>query len=133
VKINSLMMAIRDLTLCLAFATRMRCEPRILLPELTSERTFAPVREPITLAALPLRAAYSVLAVAAAALDSLEADKRCNHWKPDGGAQVILDAASLLAWLPAASRGWLRSQAALWERPAGEALGLIIAAVDEGR
>lgn len=129
---KGLMTAVRDLTLCLVFATRMRCEPRILLPGWGSEETFAPVREPITLAALPLRAAHGVLAVAAAALDSLEGGKRCYHWKPDGGSKVVMDAASLVAWLPATIRGWLRSRATQWERPAGEALGSVIATVKGG-
>ena len=128
---KGLMMAIRDLTLCLVFAMRMRCEPRILLPGQDGAGV-APAREPITLAAVPLRAAYGVLALAAAALGSLEGGQRCHHWKPDGGGKVIMDAASLVAWLPATTRGWLRSRAAQWERPAGQALGSVIAAVEGG-
>lgn len=126
---KGLVTAIIDLTLCLVFATRVRCEPRILLPGWGPEETFAPVREPITLAALPLRAAHGVLAVAAAALASLEGGKRGHQWKPDGSRRVAMDVASLAAWLPAAIRGWLRSRATQWERPAGEALRSVIAAV----
>jgi hypothetical protein len=129
---KGLVMAIFDLTLCVVFATRVRCEPRILLPEWSPGAAFIPVQEPVTLAALPLRAAYGVLALAAAALCSLEGGKRCHHWRPDGGGKVIMDAASLVAWLPVTIRGWLRSQAALWERPAGVALGSAIAAVEGG-
>jgi hypothetical protein len=129
---QGLMTAILDLTLCLVFATRTRCEPRILLPGWDPGETFAPVREPITLAALPLRAAYGVLAVTAAALSSLEGGKQCHHWRPDGGSTVVMDAASLMAWLPAAIRRWLRSRATQWERPAGEALRSVIAAVEGG-
>lgn len=125
---QGLVTAISDLTLGVVFATRVRCEPRILLPEWAPGTAFVPVHEPITLAALPLAAAYGVLALAAAALRSLEGGRGCHHWRPDG-AKVIMDAGSLVAWLPVRLRGWLRSRAAHWERPTGAALRAVIGAV----
>lgn len=129
---QALLSAILDLTLCLVFATRVRCEPRILLPEWKPGQAFASVSEPITLAALPLGAAYGVIAIAAAALSSLESGKQCHHWRICGRTTVVMDATSLMVWLPTAIRRWLRSRAIQWEQPAGAALCTVIAAVEKG-
>jgi hypothetical protein len=126
---KGLVTAVLDLTLCLVFATRVRCEPRIILPEWRPGEAFAPVREPITPAALSSYAGYGVLAIAAAALRSLEGRGERHHRRPHGG-KAIMDASSFVGWLPASTRRWLRSRSASWERPAGDALQAVIAAVE---
>lgn len=124
---KGLLVAVRDLTLCIILATRMTCEPRIELPEPKAGQAFAPVHEPITLAALPQFAAYGVLAIAAAMLRSLEGGSGPrHHWRPDG-LTSIMNASSFVAWLPADERRRLRSWATTWERPAGDALGTVLA------
>ncbi|MBW4092375.1 MAG: hypothetical protein HIU82_14900 [Proteobacteria bacterium] len=126
---EGLVTAVLDLTLCLVFATGVRCEPRIIVPEWRPGEPFAPAREPITPAALSAYAGYGVLAIAAAALRSLEGRGQRHHWRPDGD-KVRMDMSSFVAWLPAGIRRWLGSRSATWEPPAGDAVRTVIAAVE---
>jgi hypothetical protein len=124
--------AVRHMTFCLLMATGVRCEPRIILPEIMPGEAFAPAPEPITPAALSTRTAYGVLAIAAAALRSLEGSGERHMWTPEGGKSV-LNIASFLAWLPADIQRQLKSWSTGWERPAGYALQAAIAAVEGSR
>jgi hypothetical protein len=129
---KGLVMAVRHVTFCLILATRMRFEPRIILPEVRPGETFVPAPEPITLAALSTRAAYGVLAISAAVLRSLEGRAERHHWKPEGG-KAALNTEAFLAWLPADTRRQLKSWSTGWERPARDALQAAIAAVEAVR
>jgi len=127
---KGLVTAVRHLTFCLLLATRVRCEPRIILPVIMPGGVLVPAApEPITPAALSTRTAYGVLAISAAALRSLGGGGEGHMWRPDGGASV-LNIASFLAWLPADIRRQLKSWSTGWEPPAGQALQAAIAAVD---
>jgi len=126
---KGLVTAVRHVTFCLILATRVRCEPRIIFPEVIPGKAFAPTPEPITPAALSTRAAYGVLAIAAVALHSLEGSSERYTWKPDGG-EAALNIASFLAWLPTDTRRQLKFWSTGWERPAGDSLQAAIAAVD---
>ena len=126
---NGLVTAVRHLTFCLLLTTRVRCEPRIILPAVMPGEAFAPAPEPITPAALSTRTAYGVLAIAAAALRSLGGGRDRHVWNPDSG-KCVLNIPSFLAWLPADVRRQLKSWATGWEPLAGGALQAAIAAVD---
>jgi hypothetical protein len=125
---EGLVTTVLDLTVCLIFATGVHCEPRIIVPEWRPGEPFAPVREPITPAALSLHAGYGVLAIAAAALRSLEGSRERHHWRPNGD-KALMDMSSFVAWLPAGIRRWFGARSATWERPAGDAVRTVIAAV----
>jgi hypothetical protein len=118
---------VRDLTLCLVAATRAPCEPRIEWTSSKPGSAFRITDEPITLASLPHYPAYAALAIIAAILDSLENPGRAaHHWQPNGiGAN--LNAASFVAWLPAASRTPLLNRALKWDRSIGTALRAAVA------
>jgi hypothetical protein len=126
---EGLVTAVRHVTFCLLLATRVRCEPRIVLPQVMPGEAYAPAPEPITLAALSVHTAYGVLAIAAAVLRSIEGSGGCHLWQPEGGKSA-LNVTSFLAWLPADTRRQLKSWSTGWERPAGQALQAAIAAVE---
>jgi hypothetical protein len=128
---GGLLTAIRDLTLCLILATRVRCEPRIILPKFVPGETFAAMHEPITPAALSTQAAYGALGIAAAVLSNLERSNDRHIWNPDGETSV-LTIASFLTWLPPDVAGHLKVWSTRWEAEAGQALRAAIADV-EGR
>ncbi len=86
---NGLLRAIRQVTFCLLLATRVRCEPRIVLPHGMPGAAVAPAPEPITPAALPIQTAYGVLAIAAATLRSLAGRGGRHTWHPDGGTCAL--------------------------------------------
>ncbi len=126
---NDLTASVRHLTLCMILGTRVKCEPRIDLPEPGPGQVFTPVHEPLTPAALTHYAAYGVLAIAAVMLRSIEAGCRPDHrWAPD--AIRSLDVSSAVIWLPAGQRRVLRSWAAAWECPKGDALRAAIAEME---
>jgi hypothetical protein len=123
--------AVLDVTVCLVLATGVRCEPRIVFPAWRPGEAFAPLREPITPAALSVGAAYGVLAIAAAVLRSLDHRAERHHWCPDG-VKAALDMSSFVAWLPAETGRWLRSRSAAWDQRADDADRAVIAAAKVG-
>ncbi len=128
---NGLVTAVLDVTVCLVLATGVRCEPRIVFPAWRPGEAFAPLREPITPAALSVGAAYGVLAIAAAVLRSLDHRAERHHWCPDG-VKAALDMSSFVAWLPAETGRWLRSRSAAWDQRADDADRAVIAAAKVG-
>lgn len=126
---TGLLKAVLHMTFCLIMAARVRCEPRITLPNVMRGEGFVPAPEPITPAALSARTAYGILAIAVAILRSLGGSGECHYWKPDGGKST-LNVSSFLQWLPADIRRDLRSWSIGWEGPAGAALQAAIVAVD---
>jgi hypothetical protein len=112
---KGLIAAVRDLTLCIVLATRIKLEQRIELPEPKPGQVFTPVYEPITPAALSQHAAFGVLAMTATTLSSLSGGEARLWWRPDAVIS-IMNATSFVAWLPAGTRRLLKAWAASWER-----------------
>ena len=104
---KGLVAAVLDLTLCLVSATGVRCEPRIILPEWRPGRRLPRSASRSPRPRCRLLRACGVLAIAAAALRSLEGDGERHHWRPTATAppKVIMDASSFVGWLPASTRG----------------------------
>jgi hypothetical protein len=105
---NGLATAVLHVRFRLLLTTRVRCEPRIILPAVLPGEAFAPAPAKITPATLSTRAAYGVLAIAAATLRSLGRGRDHHVWNPDSG-KCELNIASFLAWLPADVRRRLQS------------------------
>lgn len=124
---NGLIAAVRDLSLCMIVAMRLKVEPQVELPEPKPGEPYAPIYHPITPAGLPSRVAFDVLASVAGVLRTLgRGGDAHQRWRPDAGTD-LMSAASFLAWLPVRLRKLLAGVAADWEQPAGDALRATIA------
>jgi hypothetical protein len=122
--------AIRELAVCIIVATGTKFIPRIELPEPQAGQAISLIYEPITLASLPVYAARGVLGIVAAMLANLEPGSRSRHrWRSDPAAP-IMTVMSFVETLSADGRRLLRSWAATWACPAGEALRAAMTAVE---
>jgi hypothetical protein len=123
--------AIRELAVCIIVTTGTKFIPRIELPEPQAGRAVPLIYEPITLASLPVYAARGVLGIVAAMLANLEPGSRSRHRRrSDPTAAPIMTVVSFLETLSVDARRLLRSWAATWECPAGEALRAAMTAVE---
>jgi hypothetical protein len=127
---SGLIDAMRELAVCIIVATGTKFIPRIELPEPQTGQAISPTYEPITPASLPIYAARGVLGIVAAMLANLEPGSRSRHrWRSDPAAP-IMTVMSFVETLSADGRRRLRSWAATWECPAGEALRAAMTAVE---
>jgi len=127
---KGLTIAVRDLTLCIVLAERLKVEPRIELPEPKPGQAYAPIHQPITPAALLSGTAFGVLASVAAVLRTLaKGGEGRQRWRPDDGTGLI-GATSFIAWLAPEERRLLARLAVGWEYPAGHVLRATIAQVE---
>jgi hypothetical protein len=93
-----LIAAVRDLTLSIILAARLKVEQRV---DLLEREPYSPTG-PITPAVLPCRMAFGVLARVVGVLRTLGRDGDAGQrWRPDHGTDPT-SAASFLAWLPVA-------------------------------
>jgi len=127
---TGLTIAVRDLTLCIVLAERLKVEPRIELPEPKPGQTYTPFYQPITTAALPSRTAFGVLASVATVLETLTRGGAGQRLRPNPGTD-LMSADSFVAWLPLRQRRLLAQMATGWERPAGDTLRATIAQVEK--
>jgi TniQ len=124
---NGLISAVRDLSLCMIVAMRLKVEPQVELPEPKPREPYSPIYHPITPAGLRSRLAFDVLAYVAGVLRTLgRGGDAHQQWRPDAGTD-LMSAASFLAWLPVRLRRLLAGAAIGWEQPAGDALRATIA------
>jgi hypothetical protein len=126
---TGLTIAVRDLTLCIVLAERLKAEPRVELPAPKLGQAYAPIYQPITTAALPLRTAFGVLASVATVLQTLTGGGGRQRRRPNAGTD-LMSADAFVAWLPLRERRLLARLAAGWELPAGDALRATIAQVE---
>lgn len=127
---KGLTIAVRDLTLCIVLAERLKVEPRIELPEPKPGQAYAPIHHPITPAALLSGTAFGVLASVAAVLRTLaRGGEGRQRWRPDDGTG-LMSAASFVAWLATEERRLLARLAVGWEHPAGHVLRATIAQLE---
>lgn len=122
---------VRDLTLAIISATRIKFEPPIEVVPPRSGQAFALIHLPITPAVLPTSTALNVLARVAAVLRTLpESDIGWRQWLPDPVTELE-SAALFVTWLPSWERRLLATLSTEWEQPAGDAIRTLIAQCDK--
>jgi hypothetical protein len=122
--------AVRDLTLSIILATRIRFEPPIEVVPPKPGQAFALIQLPITPAVLATSTALNVLARVAAVLRTLpQGDIGWRRWLPDPVTELE-SAAAFVTWLPSWERRFLTTLSAEWEPPVGDAIRTLIAQCD---
>jgi hypothetical protein len=122
--------AVRDLTLTIILAARIKYEPPIEVVPPRPGQAFALIHLPVTPAVLLASTALNVLARVAAVLRTLpQADVGWRRWLPDPVTELE-SAASFVTWLPSRERRFLAKLSTEWEQPAGHAIRALIARCD---
>jgi hypothetical protein len=122
--------AVRDLTLAIILATRIKFEPPIEVVPPRPGQAFTLIHLPVTPAVLLASTALNVLARVAAVLRTLpEGDISWPQWLPDPATELE-SAASFVTWLPSWERRLLATLSTEWEQPAGDAIRTLIAQRD---
>jgi hypothetical protein len=122
--------AVRDLTLAIILATRIKFEPPIEAVPPKPGQAFALIHLPVTPAVLPTSTALNVLARVAALLRTLpQGNIGWRQWLPDPATELE-SAASFMTWLPSWERRLLATLSTDWEQPAGDAIRTLMAQRD---